>query len=100
VHKAQIIALEEKRECWVKGGERMNSLNDYFGKSPEQAKQDIKKNQELQKSEEINKLLENIKYEQCLWDMRAWKHYKETHEDRKWIREGCNPNNCGHVESV
>ena len=76
----------------------MNSLNDYFGKNPEQDKQDIKKKQELQKNEEINKLLENIKSEQCLWDMQAWKKYKDKQEVREWIRNSCHPNNCGHVE--
>ncbi len=38
-----------------------------------------------------------IKSDYNIWDMRAWKEYKNKQEVREWVRNGCEPNNCGHV---
>jgi hypothetical protein len=30
--------------------------------------------------------------------MRVWRRYKDREEVGNWIKNGCEPNNCGHVQ--
>lgn len=76
----------------------MTTLSIFFWKSTEQAKKDIEEQRRLKRNTEINELLKRIKSDYSLWDMRTWEKYKDRQEVRKWIRNGCHPNNCGHVE--
>ena len=75
----------------------MTTLKFFEGKSPEQAKGEMEVKKRERISEEINRLKNDIVQDGYLWDMRCWYKYKDEKEIREWIKNGCEPNNCGYV---
>ena len=79
------------------GRMKMTTLKFFEGKSPEQAKGEMEVKKRERISEEINRLKNDIVQDGHLWDMRCWYKYKDEKGIRKWIKNGCEPNNCGNV---
>jgi len=76
---------------------KMTTLKFFEGKSPEQAKRGIEEEKRDRIREEINRLKNGIVQDGYLWDMRCWFKCKDENEIREWIKNGCEPNNYGHV---
>ena len=73
------------------------NLERFFNKNSAKTPEDIQKELEKEKQKQIEYYKNVIKNEPYLWDMRCWDKYKDKEEVKRWLENGCEPNNCGHA---